>query len=250
MEKKEHKNNRYGLLGKNIAYSFSKGYFTQKFKDLGLHDHSYENFDLKDIQEVEHMFTKNTAIKGFNVTIPYKEAIIPYLTEIDQKAKKIGAVNTVKITKNGLKGYNTDAYGFKKSIDPFLQKSHTRALILGTGGASKAVAFVFDECDIPYTYVSRHPKQQQLSYTNLTKEIMASHSIIVNCTPLGTHPNILESPNIPYAFIQKGHLLYDLIYNPEKTTFLEEGEKRGAQISNGLSMLQLQAEKSWEIWNS
>lgn len=250
MENIEKKTFRLGLIGRNISYSFSKGYFTKKFKALGLKHHSYENFDLNTIEEFEALLKTNRDIKGFNVTIPYKQAIIPYLSEVDHKANKIGAVNTIKITKNGLKGYNTDVYGFKKSLEPHLKKQHTKALILGTGGASKAVAFVFDELNIAYTFVSRNPKQNQLRYSDITSDTINECTILINCTPLGTHPNITDKPDIPYAYIQEKHLLFDLIYNPDKTAFLKEGASKGASICNGLKMLELQAEKAWEIWNS
>ena len=249
METTEKKTNRFGLLGRNISYSFSQGYFTQKFKDLGLNEYSYENFDIQRIEELE-MVLSQSDIKGLNVTIPYKEEVIPFLDELDAKAGKIGAVNTIKITEKGLKGFNTDAYGFQKSLEPFLKPHHTKALILGTGGASKAVRFVLDELGIVNTYVSRQKKEGQFSYDELDKEVIEGHTFIINCTPLGTYPNIAEKPNIPYQFLNKDHLLYDLIYNPEKTTFLALGEAHGASICNGLQMLKLQAEKAWEIWNT
>ncbi len=255
MEKTENKHSRFGLIGKNISYSFSKAYFTQKFSDLHLEDHSYENFDLQKIDDFKELIKHHKNIKGLNVTIPYKEAIIPYVTELHPIAAKIGAVNTIKFTENGLKGYNTDIYGFQKSLEPLLQKNHRgsygdKALILGTGGASKAVAFVFNEMGIPYTFVSRKSTENQFSYQDLNKEILEDHTILVNCTPLGTYPNIEAKPEIPYEFINTQHVLFDLIYNPKKTAFLKEGEIRGATICNGLKMLQLQAEKAWEIWNS
>lgn len=243
------KKNRYGLLGKNISYSFSKGYFTQKFKDLGMDDHSYENFDLQDISELETVLSQDN-IKGFNVTIPYKEEVLAYLDQLDRKAEKIGAVNTIKITENGLKGFNTDAYGFEKSLTPLLRPHHKKALILGTGGASKAVRFVLEEMGISTTYVSRSKKAGQYTYDELDKAIMEENTLIVNCTPLGTHPDIEKKPDLPYQHIGKEHLLYDLIYNPEKTAFLALGEAHGAAIQNGLGMLQWQAEKAWEIWNT
>jgi len=243
------KKNRYGLLGKNISYSFSKGYFTQKFKNLGMDDHSYENFDLQDISELETVLSQDN-IKGFNVTIPYKEEVLAYLDQLDAKAEKIGAVNTIKITENGLKGFNTDAYGFEKSLDPLLRPHHKKALILGTGGASKAIRFVLEEMGISTTYVSRSKKAGQYTYDELDKAIMEENTLIVNCTPLGTHPDIEKKPDIPYQHIGKEHLLYDLIYNPDKTTFLALGEAQGATIQNGLGMLQWQAEKAWEIWNT
>jgi shikimate dehydrogenase len=249
MEKTEKKEKRYGLLGKNISYSFSQGYFTQKFKDLGLNDHSYENFDLQEITELERVLSQNQ-LKGLNVTIPYKEEVIPYLDEMDAQAAKIGAVNTIKFTKQGLKGFNTDAHGFKKSLEPFLKPHHTKALILGTGGASKAVRFVLDELGIANTFVSRTKKEGQLTYEELDQNILEECTLIINCTPLGTHPNVENKPDLPYQFIGNDHLLYDLIYNPEKTTFLALGEANGAAICNGSKMLQYQAEKAWEIWNT
>jgi len=242
--------NRFGLVGKNISYSFSKAYFTKKFKDLGLNDHSYENFDIARIEDLQNLLSTNKDLKGLNITIPYKEAVIPYLSELNPKARKIGAVNTVKFTKKGLKGYNTDIYGFKKSIKPFLKTHHKKALILGTGGASKAVAFVFGELGIKYKHVSRDPGKNQLGYVDLNEKILKKHTIIVNSTPLGTYPNIDGKPDIPYEMLSAKHVLFDLIYNPEKTIFLQKGEKQGATISNGLRMLELQAEKSWRIWNS
>ncbi|SDQ59179.1 shikimate dehydrogenase family protein [Flagellimonas zhangzhouensis] len=243
------KTNRFGLLGRNISYSFSQGYFTQKFKDLGLENHSYENFDMQSIEEFPQVL-KQENLKGLNVTIPYKQEVIPYLDELDSKAAKIGAVNTIQFTQNGLKGFNTDAYGFEISLQPFLKPHHTHALILGTGGASKAVKFVLEEMAIKTTYVSRGPKEGQLTYDQLDQEIMEQNTLIVNCTPLGTFPNIEDKPILPYTFVGSQHLLYDLIYNPEKTAFLKQGEKRGAAICNGLDMLKGQAEKAWEIWNN
>ncbi|NHF61189.1 shikimate dehydrogenase [Flavobacteriaceae bacterium TP-CH-4] len=250
MEKTGNDWHRFGLIGKNIGYSFSKGYFTKKFKDLGLDQHSYENFDLPQIGDFEALKGQTDTIKGFNVTIPYKEAILPYLTTIDPEAEKIGAVNTIKVEGATFTGYNTDVYGFQQSLEPLLQPQHTKALILGTGGASKAVAYVLKALDIDYRLVSRRPRTDELGYDALTEEIMERHTIIVNCTPLGTYPNISEKPPIPYHFVHRGHLLFDLIYNPPKTAFLAEGEARGATISNGLRMLQLQAERAWEIWTT
>ncbi|WP_190809289.1 shikimate dehydrogenase [Flagellimonas sp. S3867] len=249
MEKIEKKENRYGLLGRAISYSFSQGYFTEKFKELGLTDHSYENFDIPEISDLTTIL-KQANLKGFNVTIPYKEEVIPFLTHLDTTAEQIGAVNTIKITENSLKGYNTDAYGFQKSLEPFVKPYHQKALILGTGGASKAVRFVLEKLGITPTYVSRTKKEGQLTYEELDKTIMTSHTVIINCTPLGTYPNIHEKPAIPYQFLGDQHLLFDLIYNPERTAFLKEGETKNAAICNGLDMLKFQAEKAWEIWNS
>lgn len=248
MEKSGKKENKFGLLGKDISYSFSRGYFTDKFKTLGLTDHSYENFDLADISMFPRII-KEEQPKGLNVTIPYKEQVIPFLDELDVEARTIGAVNTIKCTSNGLKGYNTDAYGFKMALVPKLKPHHKKALILGTGGASKAIAYVLDGLGIDFCYISRKPKKGQLSYTEVNKEILSSYAIIINCSPVGTFPNVDDKPALPYQFLTEKHLLFDLIYNPEKTAFLTEGEQRGTTIQNGLLMLQQQAEKAWEIWH-
>lgn len=250
MEKIEKNKFRYGLIGRDISYSFSRGYFTEKFSKLRLEHYSYENFDLKEINEFKKIIGENDDIKGLNVTIPYKEAIIHYLNDLDFQAKKIGAVNTIKFTPEGLLGYNTDAYGFRKSLEQQLNRHHKKALILGTGGASKAIAFVLDELGIDFSFVSRNPSRNQLSYSDLTADILNENLMIINCTPLGTHPKIEKKPALPYEHIGGKHLLFDLIYNPRKTAFLREGELRDATICNGLQMLEFQAEKAWEIWNS
>lgn len=251
MEENENKH-LFALVGKNISYSFSRGYFTEKFLKLGLRKHEYVNFDIQKIEE----FTKKIKehkndIKGMNVTIPYKLEIFDFLDKIDKKAKKIGAVNTVRITKKGkLIGYNTDVYGFKKSLTPLLKKHHEKALILGTGGASKAVAYVLDKLNIEYKFVSRTPKgKDTITYADVSEKVMMSHLLLINCTPLGTHPNIENCPSIPYEFVSEKHMLYDLIYNPSETTFLQKGKEKGATIKNGLEMLEQQAEKAWKIWN-
>lgn len=249
MEKIEKKEKRFGLVGRGISYSFSRGYFSEKFTKLGLSDYSYENFDLANISEFKAL-TEENDLSGLNVTIPYKELVIPYLDELDETATKIGAVNTIRLKKDKLIGYNTDAHGFKKSLSAHLKKKHKKALILGTGGASKAIAYVFEVLDIPFQFVSRNPEVKQLSYKDLDKKIIKEHQIIVNCSPVGTHPNIHEKPDIPYKYLTKDHLLFDLIYNPSKTAFLKEGEIQKTIIENGLAMLEFQAEKSWEIWNS
>ncbi|WP_323788089.1 shikimate dehydrogenase [Psychroserpens sp.] len=241
---------RLGLLGKDIAYSFSRGYFKIKFETENL-PFTYENFDLDDISMFPKLLRDNPNISGFNVTIPYKEQVIPYLDKLDKKAKKIGAVNTITIDSQGrLKGYNTDYYGFKKSIKPFLKKHHKKALILGTGGASKAIAYTFKKLNITFDYVSRTTKSNaKFTYDNLTIDDIKNYKIIINCTPVGTFPDVTNCPKIPYDGITDKHLLYDLIYNPEETTFLKSGKIKGAQICNGLKMLEFQAEKSWRIWN-
>ncbi len=242
--------NRYGLLGKNISYSFSKGYFTQKFNDLELSDHSYENFDLDSIDDFKKVIEDDPQIKGLNVTIPYKEEVIPFLDELDNTAAQIGAVNTIKVSTDHLIGFNTDAIGFEKSLVSHLEPYHTKALVLGTGGASKAIAYVLEKLNIDFRFVSRNANKGQFSYHDLNEKIIRGHTLIVNCTPLGTHPEVEKYPTLPYRFLGDKHLLYDLIYNPSKTSFLIKGEERGASIVNGLKMLELQAEASWEIWNS
>ncbi|MGS0527467.1 shikimate dehydrogenase family protein [Zobellia nedashkovskayae] len=242
------KRTRFGLVGKDISYSFSRGYFTKKFSDLGLDTYSYENFDFQAIEEITDVLKNNTDIKGMNVTIPYKQEVMPFLSELDPEAEKIGAVNTIQFTENGLKGFNTDAYGFKNAMAPFLKPHHKKALILGTGGASKAVAYVLGEMGISYIFVSRSPGDNKISYDQVTENVLKEHTILVNCTPLGTHPNIEERPTLPYEFLNDKHFLFDLIYNPEKSAFLTAGEAKGAQISNGLRMLELQADRSWQIW--
>lgn len=249
MEKTEKKESRFGLLGKNISYSFSQGYFTKKFEELGLDDHSYENFDLPQISDFETLVTQNT-LSGMNVTIPYKEQVIPFLSQMDETASVIGAVNVIKFGPQGLTGFNTDFYGFQKSLEPFLQAHHTKALILGTGGASKAIRFVLDKLGIEHRFVSRSKKEDHFTYEELDREIMEAHTVIINCTPLGTFPNLNEKPDIPYSSISERHLLFDLIYNPSKTAFLISGEAQGAAICNGQKMLEFQAEKAWEIWNT
>ncbi|NLP58178.1 shikimate dehydrogenase [Lutibacter sp. B1] len=247
-------NNRFkfGLIGRNISYSFSRKYFSEKFQKLGLTKYKYFNFDIPEIEEFPFiLYQKKDDFKGLNVTIPYKESIIKYLGEVDVDAQKIGAVNTIKVTNdNKLIGYNTDAYGFVESIKPLLKNHHNKALILGTGGASKAVAFALEMLNIQFKFVSRKVAENVYLYSVLNKDIIEEYTVIINCTPLGTYPNIDDAPNIPFQFINNKHLLYDLIYNPEETKFLQEGKKRGAITKNGLEMLELQAEKSWEIWNS
>ena len=248
----ERKNKLFGLLGKNISYSFSRGYFTEKFQKLGLTQHKYVNFDLQSIDYFTKVIEKNEDyLKGINVTIPYKEEVMQHLNKLDKTAEEIGAVNTIKFTKRGdLKGYNTDVVGFENSISPLLKKHHKRALILGTGGASKAVAYALKKNDIKVKFVSRNPAtKEMISYNDITEEVMDKYKVIVNCTPLGTSPDVEKCPDIPYQFLTDKHLLFDLIYNPEVTNFLKKGIEKGAIIKNGYEMLQLQAEESWRIWN-
>ncbi|RZT00367.1 shikimate dehydrogenase family protein [Aquimarina brevivitae] len=239
----------FGLVGKNIGYSFSKTYFAKKFKENQLNNYTYQNFDITDIDAIRQVFkTKN--LSGLNVTIPYKEQIVPYLDDLDPTAKAIGAVNVIKIDNNKFIGYNSDCYGFSESLKPLLQPAITKALILGTGGASKAVAYALQNLGITSTYVSRSNENDALHYDALTLKIIENHKLIINCTPLGTHPNVDRFPNIPYEYLESQHILYDLIYNPSETLFMKKGKKRGATVINGYQMLVLQAEKSWEIWHS
>ena len=247
----EEKKSKFGLLGKNISYSFSSGYFTKKFEKLNLKKHKYVNFDIPEIKDFPSIIEETPNLKGMNVTIPYKEEVIQYLDKLDETAKEIGAVNTIKFTKRGdLKGYNTDIFGFENSIKPFLKKHHKKALILGTGGASKAVAYAFKRNDIKFKFVSRNPSEKnQISYKDLSEEILEEYTVIVNCSPIGTFPNVNDAPKIPYQFISDKHLLFDLIYNPEETAFLKKGKEKGAAIKNGYQMLELQAEEAWRIWD-
>ena len=243
---------KFGLLGKNISYSFSQKYFTEKFTQLQLDNYSYSNFDIPEIEDLPVLLSQNIeTLKGINVTIPYKEEVFKYLDEVDADAKKIGAVNTIKILENyELKGYNTDVYGFENSMKPLLKPHVKHALILGTGGASKAIAFVLTKLNISFKFVSRTPKNNQtISYESLDKSIIEKSHLIINCTPLGTFPETGKSPNIPYQFLSNKHFLYDLIYNPPISAFLQKGKNVGAIIKNGEKMLELQADKSWEIWN-
>jgi shikimate dehydrogenase len=246
------KNKVFGLLGKDIEYSFSRGYFTEKFDKLGLKNNKYVNFDIPKIEDFPLIIKEGKpTLGGINVTIPYKEEVMQYLDKLDKTAKKIGAVNTIKLTKRGnLKGYNSDVVGFEKSIFPLIKKHHKKALILGTGGASKAIAYALKKNDIKFKFVSRNPKgKKEISYADLTEEVMSKYQVIINSTPVGTSPNTDKCPDIPYQFITEKHLLYDLIYNPEITTFLGKGKEKGATIKNGYQMLELQAEESWRVWN-
>ena len=240
---------RFGLVGRNIGYSFSPGYFTDKFKELGLEDHLYENFDLADISEFPDLLQGHPDLVGLNVTIPYKEAVIPFLKALDPEAQLIGAVNTICLGPEGPTGYNTDVIGFRESLRPLLRPSDRQALILGTGGASKAVARALETLGISYRYVSREPKAGQLAYGELHAELLQHYPLLIQCTPLGTFPDNQRAPEIPYEALGPSHLLYDLIYNPSMTTFLSRGQERGARIKNGLEMLQIQAERAWELWN-
>lgn len=240
----------YGLIGKSLGHSFSKKYFTKKF-DNEARSAVYQNFELDSISEFPKLIKKHPSIKGLNVTIPYKESILPYLDEIDEEARRIGAVNTIKISNGKCVGFNTDAYGFKQSIKPFLRNIHEKALLLGTGGASKAVAYTLENLGIEVAYLTRNPKQTfHFHYEDCNENMIITFKLIINCTPLGTYPHTDEMPNIPVEFLSQEHLVIDLIYNPSETKLLSLAKKNGADILNGETMLREQAEKSFAIWES
>lgn len=241
---------QFGLIGFPLGYSFSATYFAKKFETENIVDCNYKDFPIENASEFEQL--KNTSnICGYNVTIPHKETIIPYLDELDAEAKEIGAVNTILFKNGKTKGFNTDIYGFENSLKPLLKPHHKEALIVGTGGASKAVQFVFEKLGIKYLFVSRNATQEnQIQYDDFNERCMQECTIIVNTTPLGTFPKTEECPNIPYHWITEKHILFDLVYNPEETLFMKKGKAQGAIVKNGYEMLELQAERSWEIWNN
>jgi shikimate dehydrogenase len=243
----------FGLIGHPLTHTFSPDYFNKKFQNQGI-DAVYKAFSIPDIQQLKNILNENPLLEGLNVTIPYKEAVLPFLNDIHYEAKAIGAVNCIKIEHRNnipfLIGYNTDSIGFEKSLTPLLKNHHTKALILGNGGAAKAVAYVLKKMNIPFSFLVRNPKgANELAYADANKTIFEEHKIIINTTPLGTFPDIEKCPNIAYEYLNETHLLYDLIYNPEESLFLKKGKLQGAQIKNGYEMLVLQAEASWEIWN-
>ncbi len=241
---------KYGLIGKNISYSFSSKFFKDKFEKENQYNFSYENFDIQNINDFHSIVAKESNLQGLNVTIPYKQAIIPFLDEMSTNAQEIGAVNVIKFSSDGkLKGFNTDFYGFKKSLKPLLQPFHKKALILGTGGSSKAVAFALKQLNIEYIFVSRNQTPNAIRYDNLNESIFSEFLIVINCTPLGTFPDVNLYPEIPYQFLTEKHIAFDLVYNPEQTTFLKKASTYGTICKNGYEMLVFQAEKAWEIWN-
>jgi shikimate dehydrogenase len=240
----------YGLIGKSLRHSFSQVYFTEKFEREGRKD-SYLNFELQSITDFPMILREYPDLVGLNVTIPYKEAIIPFLTDLDTVAKVIGAVNTISIKEGKCVGFNTDAFGFRQAIKPFLRNIHERALILGTGGAAKAVAHVLEEIGLEVFYLTRNPKKlNEFAYSDANHIMLKSCKLIVNCTPLGTYPNTEEIPPIPLNFIAEDHLVIDLIYNPAETKLLRIAKKQGADTLNGVTMLREQAEESFRIWNA
>lgn len=244
---------KYGLIGYPLGHSFSMGYFNEKFKNEAINA-VYENFEIPDIQDITTVIGSNPDLAGFNVTIPYKEKVMDYLDYIAPEAAEIGAVNVVKVTHNGeravLKGFNSDVVGFVNSIKPLLRPLHKKALVLGTGGASKAVEYGLRKLGLETIKVSRTEKDNAITYGQVTPELLSEYKVIVNCTPCGMAPYFDECPNLPYDSIDDSFLLYDLIYNPEETLFLRKGKEKDATVKNGLEMLLLQAEEGWNIWNS
>ncbi|RTL59174.1 MAG: shikimate dehydrogenase [Sphingobacteriales bacterium] len=239
----------YGLIGYPLSHSFSKKYFTEKFQRETITDCVYENFPLENIEQLKEVLA-NPGLQGLNVTIPYKEQVIPFLNEQNDVVKATGACNCIKIEKGKRKGFNTDVVGFEKSLKQFLQPHHNKALIFGTGGAAKAVEYVLQKLGIDYLFVSRKKgTAKTISYHELKVEILQQHLLLINTTPLGMYPKVDECPDIAYDYLTPRHHLYDLVYNPEKTLFLQKGEAKGATIQNGYEMLLLQAEESWRIWN-
>lgn len=244
---------KYGIVGNPLVQSFSPRFFNEKFKREGI-DAEYLKFEIEDISLFPSILEKYPDLVGLNVTIPYKQSIIPYLTELDPQAEKLGAINVVKVIRlDGsikLVGYNSDIIGFQESINPLIKKDiHRKALILGTGGASKAVAGGLDNLGIEYKFVSRTSKESQLTYNDIDEGALKEYKVIINASPVGTFPNIDEAPDIPYQYLDTDNLLYDLVYNPAETKFLRLGKQRGATIKNGAEMLELQALAAWNIWN-
>lgn len=243
--------NIYGLIGYPLGHSFSKKYFTEKFEQMGIgNSHAYELFELPDIQQFPELIKQQPGLKGLNVTIPHKQAVMPFMDGFDASAIKVGAVNVIKIAEGGnLIGFNSDYYGFKISLEEFIPaNSPLKALVLGNGGAAKAVIAALNDLSIPFKVVSRTKTDDNLSYEDLEDEI-DNYQLIINSSPVGTYPKADVCPNIPYERLTSNHYLYDLVYNPVQTLFLQKGEEQGAKTHNGLKMLHLQAEKAWEIWN-
>lgn len=242
---------KLGIIGHPLSHSFSPRYFSSKFEKEGIEDYLYKAYDLEVIKDFPSLLNKlGEELKGLNVTIPYKEKVLDYLAGVDPLALRIGAVNTLKWTENGWIGFNTDHYGFTKSLAPLLETQHEKALVLGTGGASKSISAALEDIGIDWLQVSRNPRNdKQVSYGDLNEAALRQYPLIINTTPLGTSPNIEACPDIPYEHLSSDNLLFDLVYNPEETTFMKKGKEKGAKVSNGYNMLVLQAEKAWEIWH-
>lgn len=243
---------KYGLIGYPLGHSFSQSYFNEKFQNEGI-DALYENFEIPSIESFPEIIDTNPNLRGLNVTIPYKEKVISYLDIVSPEAREIGAVNVIKIEHKGKKsyltGYNSDVIGFTRSIEPLIEKYHKKALILGTGGASKAVRYGLKALGLETIFVSRYRKPDTICYDDVTAEVIKEYNVIVNCTPLGMFPHTDECPALPYETMDTHTLLYDLIYNPDETMFMQKGAEHGATVKNGLEMLLLQAFASWEFWN-
>ncbi len=243
----------YGLIGFPLSHSFSKKYFTEKFLNEDIADHQYELYSIENIKSLPDLLSNNESICGLNVTIPHKVSVLPFLNEIEEAAEQIGAVNCICVKRfqgeTYLKGFNTDAYGFEKSLAPLLQPQHTKALVFGDGGAAKAVKYVLKKLNIEFQVVVRKAADNAILYSEVTPELLASHKLLINTTPLGMSPNVDTCPEIDYSQITDQHLAYDLVYNPLETAFLTQAAAHGAVIKNGLEMLHQQAEKAWAIWN-
>jgi shikimate dehydrogenase len=246
---------KYGLIGYPLTHSFSRNYFTEKFNRELIRDACFELYPIKNISDIVPLIRSTPELTGLSVTIPYKQKVIPYLNETDLTAQETGAVNCIKITTNKdsqikLKGFNTDIDGFEQALIPLLKPSHKSALVLGNGGSAKAVIYVLKKLQIPFIIVTRKVEAtDQISYKEVTESVIKNNFLIINTTPLGMFPDINTFPDLPYHFITEDHLLFDLVYNPEETVFLKKGRTYGASVQNGLSMLYLQAESSWKIWN-
>ena len=242
---------KYGLIGYPLGHSFSIGYFNEKFQNEGI-DAEYVNFEIPSIEDLAEVIETTPELKGLNVTIPYKEKVIPFLDSVSPEARAIGAVNVIRVSRKGktthLKGYNSDVIGFTQSIEPMLEKCHKKALILGTGGASKAINYGLKSLGLETVCVSRFERPGTIQYGKITPDDIKEYNVIVNCTPLGMYPNVDTCPDLPYEAMDNHTLLYDLIYNPDETLFMKKGRERGATVKNGLEMLLLQAFVSWEFW--
>ncbi len=240
----------FGLIGYPLSHSFSKKFFSEKFEQEGITDCRYELFPLAAIDELPALLAAHPELCGLNVTIPYKEQVIPFLATQNPLVKAIGACNCIRISAGQLQGFNTDAIGFQRSLQEKLLPDHRQALVLGTGGAAKAVCYVLRQLHIDYQLVSRRKMYDQLSYDEVTAKLLETHTLLINTTPLGMYPNITEAPPLPYEALTSRHYLYDLVYNPEQTLFLQKGMAAGSRTKNGMDMLVIQAEESWKIWNS
>ncbi|MFC6222568.1 shikimate dehydrogenase family protein [Hymenobacter artigasi] len=243
---------QFGLIGRTLNYSFSQTYFNQKFYSQSLADHAYELFELATVDELPALLAAHPNLAGLNVTIPYKETVVPYLDELATSARRVGAVNVIEWLPDGrLRGHNTDLVGFRESLRRFFPATpEARALVLGAGGAAKAVSVALNDLGIAYWSVTRNPLGHGLTYDDLTPQVLAAHQLIINTTPLGTFPLVDECPRLPYEALTEQHYLYDLVYNPAETVFMAKGRAAGAQVKNGFEMLCLQAEAAWDIWNN